>query len=83
MTDRPQRKYQIFFTAEEFELYEKIEEARMLKGMSKKGFFLYGIATLVPEIAPEIILALIARPYGRNTKAVKKDIQNELNSDAD
>jgi hypothetical protein len=70
---RVQKPYTVYFNEDELELLEKIDDARILKGMSKKGFFLYGIANLVPELAPDIIRHLTKRPYSKNTAAVIKD----------
>lgn len=77
---RVQKPYTVYFNQDEMDLYEKIEEARQLKGMSKKGFFLYGIANLVPELAPDIIRHLTKRPYSKNTAAVAKDINDATNT---
>jgi hypothetical protein len=83
MPDRKQRIYSVFFDEIDWPLLEKIEEARQLKGMTKKGFFLYGIANLVPEIAPEIIQSLTKKPYSKNTSAVVADVAEATKEDDD
>lgn len=71
--------YTIYFNVEnpqEKQLLDRIEEARQLKGMSKKGFFLYGIANLVPPLAQEIVSYLTAKPYSADRKVVTEDIKD-------
>lgn len=81
MSDRKQKVYAVYFTEDEYPLLEQIEQARQLKGMTKKGFFLYGIANLVPELAPAIIQHLTKRPYSMNADAVVKDANDAINTE--
>lgn len=73
--------YVVWFDAEnpeEMSLMRKLEEARKIKGMTRKGFVLYGVANLVPELAPVIMDVLLNKPRSGNRKAVLKDVDEAL-----
>lgn len=74
--------WQILFSDEEAGLEQRIDQARRAKGMTKKGFFLYGVANMVPELATEIVDHLMAKPHSKTAKIVKEDIEDVANSDS-
>lgn len=64
------------FNEDEHDLLEAIHLAYKSKGMTQKGFLLYAIANFVPELAPQIIDVLTKQRFSKNTKRIKKDIED-------
>jgi hypothetical protein len=70
----------IWYTDEDRALFDRIDQVRRAKGMTKKGFVLYGIANNNPELAAEIVDYLMKKPRSKNRKAVGKDIEDVANT---
>lgn len=47
--------YQVFFSPEEQHIFDALETARKVKGMTRKSFVMIAAANMVPEIAPTIV----------------------------
>lgn len=74
---RHMKSYQLHFDEHEHELFDLIEKARIMKGMTKKGFFLYAVANFIPELSTPIVKTLTSKPHSKNTKAIVEDRKNE------
>lgn len=71
----------VWFDDKDMEIHDKIEDVRRAKGMTKKGFILYAIANMIPELAPDILDYLMKRPRSRIAKSIREDIEDVANAD--
>lgn len=78
---KKRRVWTIWYTSDDDWLFDKIDQARRAKAMTQKGFLLYAIANMEPDLAADIVEYLMKKKRSKNTPVIAKDLENAANTD--